>query len=489
MSDGGTGSGSTSQTSFWSIIFAIFFGNFMAILSTTTINVAFPVFMKDFHAELNSVQWMIAGFMLATGVIAPIIGFLGDRWSYKRLYVIALAGFTLFSGLCTIAWNIESLIAFRIMQGVFSGIIMPTTMTIIYQVIGKEKQAFAMSLWSVSAMLAPAFGPTLGGWLTEYFGWKSLFFMNLPIGIIAIAVALRFIPHYRLSQGKSFDLPGFATVILSSTSLLVAFSQGNSWGWTSWKTIGLLAVGVVVLAYFIRRELRVKEPLLNLRVFSKSRFTFSLILNCVITISLYAGTFLIPIFMQDIQHASALDTALVLLPGSLVMAFCAPITGKLYDKVGPFWLILPGIALIGVSTWELSHIPMAATHLYVSGWMAFRYIGIALANMPVMNAGMSAIPRENSGHASSVTNWVRQGVGALSIGIFSSMLAARTLTHTKELGGTGPSAGGLVHEQALTFGIQDVFLAASIVVAVAVPLTFLIRDRRSASPAAAGRSL
>lgn len=150
------------NASFWFIILAIFFGNFMSMLSSTTINVAFPIFMKDFHAELGMVQWMITGFLLATGVVAPVVGYFGDRWSYKRLYIFALSGFTLFSGLCTIAWNIESLVLFRILQGVFSGLIIPTTMTMIYQFIEKDRQAFAMSLWSLSSMLAPAFGPTLG---------------------------------------------------------------------------------------------------------------------------------------------------------------------------------------------------------------------------------------------------------------------------------------------------------------------------------------
>lgn len=466
------------NASFWFIILAIFFGNFMSMLSSTTINVAFPIFMKDFHAELGMVQWMITGFLLATGVVAPVVGYFGDRWSYKRLYIFALSGFTLFSGLCTIAWNIESLVLFRILQGVFSGLIIPTTMTMIYQFIEKDRQAFAMSLWSLSSMLAPAFGPTLGGWLTEYFGWRSLFLLNLPIGLVAISVAFKCLPFQRASKSNTFDLPGFITVLVSSSFIILAFSEGNGWGWTSWKTLSFLIVGAATLVYFIRRELSLKEPLLNLRVFHTNRFTYSLIINCIITASLYSGTFLIPVFLQDIQQSTALNTALVLLPGSMVMAFFSPIVGKLYTKIGPFWLILSGIVLLIVSTWELSHITLQATHVYVSAWMTIRYVGIALAFMPVMNAGMSAIPKENSGHASSVTNWVRQATGALSIGVFSSLLAARSLTHQKELS-DGASAGAqLVREQGMTLGVQDVFMTATIICIVAIPLTFLLKERR-----------
>lgn len=476
---------------FWPVMFGIFFGSFLAILGVSTINVAIPILMRDFHTDLSTVQWTLTGFMLSTGIIAPITGYLGDRFSTKYLYVTALIGFTVMSGFCAAAWNIESLIAFRILQGVFSGMVMPATMTIVYQVIPKERQAFALSMWSLSAMLAPAIGPTLAGWLIESFGWEWLFLMNLPFGVLAVLVAMKMIPYYRLHTPKSFDLYGFVTVILCSASFLIAFSEAHRFGWGSWQTLSLLGFGTVTLALFIRRELSTPEPLLNLSVFKNSRYTYTLILSCIITISLYSGTYLTPVFLQNIQHVSAMDTGLILLPSSLAMAIFMPITGKLYARIGPMWLIVSGIVLMGIGTYAMAHLRLDIPQGYIIFWMTVRNIGIALSTMPASNAGMQVIPRELSGHASSANNWIRQGLGSFSIGLFTSLLASRVAVHTAELTGSRaaehPADKELVAQQAFTLSVNDVYILATIIVLIGLPFCIPLRNRIKKKPLRDGR--
>ncbi|MCZ8519218.1 MULTISPECIES: MDR family MFS transporter [Paenibacillus] len=471
--------GRDKSIAFWPVMIGIFFGSFLAILGVSTINVAIPVLMEDFDTGLDMVQWTLTGFMLATGIIAPITGYLGDRFSTKRLYVLALVGFTLMSGLCAAAWNIESLIAFRILQGVFSGMVMPTTMTIIYQVIPKDRQPFAISMWSLSAMLAPALGPTIAGWLIQLFDWHSLFLMNLPFGLIAVYVAMRNIPYYRMAQPKTFDLSGFVTVVLSSASLLVAFSNAHAWGWTSWQTLSLIGIGLLSLVLFVRRENRVAEPLLNLKVLQYPRFTYTLILSCIITVSLYSGTYLTPVFLQNIQHVSALDTGLILLPASLAMAIFMPITGKLYTKIGPMPLVITGILLMAVGTLAMAHLSVGVSHTYIILWMTVRNIGIALSTMPASNAGMEVIPRELSGHASSVNNWIRQGLGSFSIGLFTSMLASRVNVHSADLAQSGAVAQTAIGPEAFTMSVNDVYWVATIVVLIGLPFTLILRRKDS----------
>jgi len=477
------------QVRFWPIMIAIFFGSFVAILSMSTINIAIPILSDHFHSDLSKIQWTITGFMLASGTIAPITGYLGERFSYKLLYATALAGFTVFSFLCAVAWDAPSLIAFRIAQGAFSGLIMPATMTIVYQVIPREKQPIAISLWSLSAMMAPAIGPTLAGWLLQNWSWHWLFLMNVPVGIIAILLVFKLIPYYRLSVPKKFDLLGLLTVIVSSLSLLVAFSQGHAWGWTSGKVIGLFALGILVLLLFIWRELRVETPLLNIRVLSNSRYTLTLIISSIVTISLYSGTFLTPIFLQNIQHITPLDTGLILLPASLVMALSMPIVGKLYSIVGPRILIFIGISLIAIGTLTLSWLSVDVSRGYIVFWMIVRNLGIAFATMPSSNAGMEQIPRTLSGHATSISNWVRNVFGSFAIALFTSVLSTQTATHAKDLASSGLKDKVQIGMQSFTMSVNDVYLLATFIVLAALPLSLFIgkqtapADKATAAPA------
>ncbi|MFJ7765832.1 DHA2 family efflux MFS transporter permease subunit [Bacillus toyonensis] len=461
--------------SFIPIIIAIFLGSFLSILNMSTINVAIPEIMKYFQADLDSVQWTITGFILATGIIAPITGCLGDRYSYKYLYFFSLLGFTLFSALCAFSWSISSLIGFRILQGAFCGLIMPTTMAIIFQVIEKEKQALAMSIWSISATLAPALGPTLSGWLIQTLGWKWIFLINVPIGIMTMILTMLLIPYYRLQTPKSFDFIGFITVILSSTMLIVAFSQGHQWGWTSWEIISLLVVGSIILGLFIWWELKHSSPLLNIRVFQNNRFTISIVISSILTISLYSGTYLMPLFLQNVQHASALDTGLILLPSSIAMVIAMIVAGKVYHRIGAFALIVTGITLLIIGTFGLSFLQVDSSTNYIIFWMTIRNIGVAFSTMPASNTGMEEVPLNLSGHASSINNWTRQSFGSLAIGTFTSILATRMIVHAENLSGSAIS----IQQQAFTLSIHDVFIIATVIAMIGLPFSFYLKAKKT----------
>lgn len=215
-----------AQAPFWPVILAIFFGSFLSSLSTFMMNIAMPVLMAEFDVPLATIQWGLTGFMLAFGAISPLAGYLGDRFTTRRVYLLSLAGFLAASALCAAAWDAPSLIAFRILQGLACGLIMPTAMTIIYQVMPPASIATALSLHTAAGMLAPAIGPTLAGWLIAQFTWQAVFLVNLPLGLFGILLAARGIPRYRMQAPRSLDLPGLFTSVAGSLALLMAFSLG-----------------------------------------------------------------------------------------------------------------------------------------------------------------------------------------------------------------------------------------------------------------------
>ncbi|MEK5027467.1 MDR family MFS transporter [Paenibacillus sp. FSL M7-1046] len=467
---------------FWPIMIAIFFGNFVSVLSTTTINIAVPLLMNHFHTGLHTMQWMVTGFMLATGVTAPLAGYLGGRFSYKRLYLFALSGFTLFSLLCAVSGNPLMLIIFRMLQGSCSGLILACTMTIIFQVIPIERRPFAVSLWSLSAMVAPAIGPTFSGWLLQYASWHWLFLINIPVGLVAIILTQLLIPYYRMNVPKSFDVPGLITVVTGSLALLTAFSQGSSWGWGSWRTLLLIAAGIVLLLLFVLHELRTEVPLLNLRVFQNRRFTAMLCIYSLVTVAMYAGTYLTPLFLQTVQGATTLKTGLILLPSSILLALLSPVVGKLYPKFGPVKLISAGIAFIFAGLFMLSRLHVDVSHNFILWAMVVRNLGIGLANVPSSTASMEEIPVEWSGHATSINNWVRNVLSSLAIAVFTSLLSSRSVIHSKELFESGAAGSDSITLLSFTMGVNDVFVVAAIIVLFGFPLMLLLRRKGGTTP-------
>ena len=354
-------------------------------------------------------------------------------------------------------------------------------MTIIYQGIEKEKQAFAISLWGLAAMLVPAFGPTLGGWLIDSFSWRAIFLINIPIGIFTAIIVSIFIPHKKTKETTKFDSVGCITSIAASLLLLIAFSESSRWGWGSAKTIGLIIVGLGVLVAFIRREQRYRFPMLNLQVFRYKRYTMSIIINSIITIALYSGSLLTPLFLQNVQQVTALKAGLILLPASLIMALIMPVIGKIYNRIGPRTLIITGVLLMAFGSWKMAHLEINTSSSYIVLWMTVRSIGISLSMIPATNAGMEVIPPEQSGSASSVSNWLRQGLACLSIGVFASSLAARSTTHAQGLAILNPN-DTLIPMESFTLAVNDIFLISTFIILIAIPLSLFLKKEKCHTP-------
>lgn len=442
-------------------------------------NVGMPNFIRVFNSNLATVQWLMTGFTLATGVITPICSYMGAKFSNKYVFLFSIGGLFLSSVLCSLSWNIYSLIVFRMLQGVFCGIIQPVTLTLIFQVIPKHKQSMAMSLWSASTILGPALAPTVSGWLMEYH-WQWMFLVLIPICLVTLYLGWRMIPYYRTNSGERLDRLGLLYAMSGSLSLLFFFGKVHEWGWTSWRSGIFIAIGAGSLLLFVRHELAKSNsaPLLQLRLFKNRIFSASIFVSAVLIVGLYSGIFFIPLYLQEIHHMTPLQVGMFLLLPSLMLGAATLFAGHWYDRIGPLPLVMAGGIMVVLASWQFSYLSPDTDSLYIAVWMSVRYIGVGLSMTPAMNAGMRAVPPEFYGDASSLINWLRQIFGALALGLFTSIFYTRMESHTSALQQDAPlESASWIYQVAYTLSIDDAFLFAAIISFMGLPLTLLLRNR------------
>ncbi len=482
---------------------AILVGAFMAILDTSIVNVAVPAMMNAFGVSVTQIEWVATAYMLTLGVVVPASGWLGDSLGYRRLYMASLALFTLGSLLCGLAWNLPSLVAARVVQAVGGGMIMPTTMAMVFRMVPRERLGAAMGIWGMALLLAPALGPTLGGYLVEYFDWRFIFTVNLPIGVVGLVLAALLLPEFRERRPGGFDLWGFVAAAVGLFCLLLALSKGQSWGWRSEPVVLLLYASAVSLTAFAWIELTHPEPLLDLRVFRYGTFTLANATVVIVTLGLFTGIFFVPLFLQTVRGLGAFEVGLLMMPGALVTGATMPLGGWLYDRFGPRVPVTVGLALLVYATLLLHRLTAETPEATIAGWMALRGVGMGLSMMPATTAGMAFVPTSLVSRASAVNNIIQRVAGSFGIAVFGSLLERRAAFHAARLGEAvtpdslrlwpgagGASAGsqgaaasqlmgilaGRIGEEAMVAAMGDVFLVLAAVCALGlVPALFLRR--------------
>jgi EmrB/QacA subfamily drug resistance transporter len=371
------------------------------------------------------------------------------------------------------------------------------TLTILYKIVPPEKIGAAMGMYGLGIIVAPAVGPTLGGYLVEYVDWRLIFFINVPVGILGVIAAVMLLPRFGPTSVGRFDLPGFLSVATGLVCLLLALTEGQKWGWTSYSIMILLTVGVLSLALFVVIELEVERPLLNVRVFKHWAFTNSLMLVSVLSIGLFAVLFYIPLLLQQARGLGAFDTGLLLLPQALVMAVIMPTAGLLYDRIGPRWPATIGLAIVALGTYMLTGVTLESSTEHVVWVLVLRAVGMGLAMMPIMTGGLAVIPTELVSRASAFNNVVQRISAALGLALLTALLTrqqAQQLADRSALlppdvvpphpPGTSPIVGlyGLYQEltrQAFVAGVDDLFVVTAGLTVVGVALALPLRSTLS----------
>lgn len=396
-------------------------GMFMSILDVTIVNVAIPAIQKDFGGGLDDVLWVATAYTLTLGVVVPVTSWLGDRFGLSNLYIGSLLGFAAGSALCGIAWNLEILVAARILQAIPGGILPVVTLTTLYRIVPERQIGTAMGMYGLGAIVAPAIGPVLGGYLVEYLNWRLVFYINTPVGVLGAVAAYFLVPKLRRTSTQRFDFAGFAAIALGLFAILLAASEGQSWGWTGYRILMLLTFGALALATFVVIELEVEHPLIEIRLFRISQFALPVVLIGLLFINLLSGAFYIPVFLQQGQSMEAFDAGLLILPQAIAMCLVMPVSGLLYDKIGPRWLAVIGMLVCAYGTYLMCAINADMTRFDLMIWTSVRAAGMGLAIMPMMTASINAVPPTFTNQGSAILNVVQQVAGALGLATLGAL--------------------------------------------------------------------
>ncbi|WJD67035.1 DHA2 family efflux MFS transporter permease subunit [Staphylococcus epidermidis] len=487
------------------ILAAMLFGMFIAILNQTLLNVALPKINTEFNISASTGQWLMTGFMLVNGILIPISAFLFNKYSYRKLFIIGLALFTLGSLVCAISFNFPIMMSGRVLQAIGAGILMPLGSNVIVTIFPPEKRGEAMGTMGIAMILAPAIGPTLSGYIVQNYHWNVMFYGMFFIGIIAIVIGLFWFKLYQSTTNPKADIPGIIYSTIGFGSLLYGFSEAGNKGWGSTEIVTMFIVGTVFIIFFIIRELRMKAPMLNLEVLKYPTYTLTTIINMIVMMSLYGGMILLPLYLQNLRGFSALDSGLLLLPGALVMGALGPVAGKLLDTIGIKPLAIFGIGIMTYATWELSKLNMDTTYLHIMWIYIVRSFGMAFIMMPIMTAGMNALPPRLISHGNAFVNTMRQLAGSIGTAILVTVMTTQQTNHlsafSEELDKTNPVIQDHMRELAQQYGgesaamkvllehvnklasvegVNDAFIVATIISAIALILSLFLQGKKKA---------
>jgi EmrB/QacA subfamily drug resistance transporter len=413
----------------WRIAGVVVLGAIMSILDVTVVSVALPTFQTVFDASYATVAWTMTGYTLALATVIPLTGWAADRFGTKRLYMLALTLFMLGSLACGLAWSIGSLITFRVLQGLGGGMLMPLGMTIMTHAAGPHRVGRVMAVLGVPMLLGPIFGPILGGWLIESASWHWIFFINLPIGIIALIAAWRVLAKDEPTPSETFDFVGMLLLSPGLALFLYGVSTIPSEGtFASAKVLIPMITGVLLMAGFVFHALRRKDhPLIDLHLFKRKQLSVSVITMSLFAIAFFGSMLLLPTYFIQVRDVSTLTAGLLLAPQGIGAMISMPIAGRLTDKMGPGKFVIGGLVLIliGMSVFtqitSTTPIPLMLGALFVNG------LGMGMTMMPIMTAALATLRHAEVARGSTLMNIVQQSAASIGTATMSVILTNQLL--------------------------------------------------------------
>ena len=410
----------------WWTLGAVSLGLFMIMLDNTVVNVALPAIQSDLQADLSALQWIVTGYALTFAALMLIGGKLADAYGRRLIFILGIVIFTLASLWCGLAGSGEMLIAARVVQGAGAALMNPATLSIIAATFPPRERGTAIGIWAGTAALALAIGPLVGGLLTEHLSWNWIFFVNIPVGIVAIVASLLLITESKDETHVRLDLPGLATSALGLFALTYGLIEANTYGWTSARIIGSFVVAAVALFAFIQLERRQRAPMLDLSLFRSRTYAGANIAMLLVALAMFGVFFFVSLYMQNVLGYSPVETGAAFLPMTVLIILVAPIAGRLSDRYGSRWLVSIGMVLLAVQLLYLSRLGADASFWRILPGFLIGGVGMSMTMTPTAAAATRAVPVAKAGVGSAVLNAMRQVGGSLGIALMGAIVAHST---------------------------------------------------------------
>jgi EmrB/QacA subfamily drug resistance transporter len=427
----------------------VILGAVMSILDTTIVNVAIDHLAVAFKSSITTIQWVVTGYTLSLAAVIPVTGWAADRFGTKRIYMTSLVLFTAGSIASGLSWSADSLIFFRVLQGLGGGMIMPAVMTIMTKKAGPHRMGRVMGVLGVPMLIAPILGPILGGWLVDDVSWRWIFFVNVPVGIIAFVLALIVLDADESQPSHKFDWLGMALLSPGLAVFIYGLAESSTYGFGSAHSWAPTVVGVALIAFFFVHSWRSETPLIDIRLFVRSQAGAAAGVFLLFAISVFGTMLIVPLYFQAVRGESALSAGLLMSPGGLGAMITMPIAGRLTDRYGPAWMPVTGLPLVVIGLIPFAFVgantpfPLLLAGNFVQG------LGMGYAMMPTMTAAMRAVPPSAIARTSTAMNIVRQGGASIGTAILSVILATAISSDLSSKIGAHAGSGGLATLQHL----------------------------------------
>ncbi|MCT3067856.1 DHA2 family efflux MFS transporter permease subunit [Leuconostoc citreum] len=452
-----------------SILIILVIGTFLGFLNQTLMNVALPNIMTEFHIGPSQGQWVTNGYMLVNGVMVPLTAFLIQRLTTRKLYLTAVGLFALGTLIAGFANSFAVLVTGRMVQAIGAGVFGPLMNVVVMNLYESDKRGQAMGMIGLALNFAPAIGPTLSGLIITQLSWRFLFLIVAPFIIADFILAFYLLKNIGNTKRLKFDFLGVVLSSIGLGSLLYGFSNAGATAWSDFTVWGFVVIGLIVTALFIWRQITNKTPLLNMAVLTYRQFVVAMLINVVLMIAMYGGALMLPLYIQNVRHYSALISGLILLPGALITALLSPLSGRLYDKYGPRYLTLTGILLTTVGTFSLSMVTLNTPIWLVVVSQLIRQLGLVIVLMPIQTEAFNALPLSLMPDGSAMFTTVRQLAAS-----FGTAALVTVMTQVVVYAGKAyPTHTTLNQLQ----GIQVTFLFASVLMIIAAAMTTLLKQK------------